>query len=356
MASIEKATLIASLKKVLPGVEKGATVIDGTDQLLFTGTTVSSYNGEIAVSAPCDTQGLSFSVKGMDFYNLASRMSDIMISINVDGNKVKLKAGRTTASMVILDSTKVSESVKALDLDGLEYKPLPNDFIDDVRMCSLTGNVESLRGIAVGPYGDSSAIFETDSNRICINLLSEAMDPFWVDDSTFNDALKVGNPDSYVVSGAWLHLKYADGTVFSAKRKDHSAYPFDICAGFLKTIPTAKVIVKGCLPSNIAEAVSRVAILAAGVDSKGARLVELTFNKEELGLYAEKVSGNASETIPWDSPLSEDPQGYKVWVDTAFLLEATNKAMDFILCYVDGNPALVFQSGNYTRLVSATAK
>ena len=39
---IEKAKLIESLKKVMPGVEKGNTVIDGADQLLFTGASVSS--------------------------------------------------------------------------------------------------------------------------------------------------------------------------------------------------------------------------------------------------------------------------------------------------------------------------
>ena len=87
MISIEKANLIAALKKVMPGVEKGATVIDGADQLLFTGASVSSYNGEIAVSAPCDTQNVSFSVKGADFYNLVSRMSDVMISLEIVDNK-----------------------------------------------------------------------------------------------------------------------------------------------------------------------------------------------------------------------------------------------------------------------------
>ena len=192
MISIEKANLIAALKKVMPGVEKGATVIDGADQLLFTGASVSSYNGEIAVSAPCDTQNVSFSVKGADFYNLVSRMSDVMISLEIVDNKVKLKAGRTKASMTLLDSSKVLELVKDLNLASLEYKPLSEDFVDGVRICALAGNVEAIRGVAVGDCGDTSAIFETDTNRVCINKLPEQMESFWVDDGTFNDALKVG--------------------------------------------------------------------------------------------------------------------------------------------------------------------
>lgn len=356
MVSIEKASLITAIKKVLPGVEKGTTVIDGADQLLFTGASVSSYNGAIAVSAPCDTQGLSFSVKGMDFFNLVSKMSNLMLAVEIVDNKIKLKAGRTKASMALLDSSKVMDSVKALDATSCTYKPLAQEFLDGVKMCALAGNSESLKGVAVGKCGDSSAIFETDSNRICIHKLSSEMDNFWVDDFVFNDALKVGTPIEYCVHNAWLHLKYEDGAVFSAKRKDHSVYPFEECAGFLGMVPSAKVIVKGRLPGNIAEAVSRVAILASGIESKNARLVELTFDKEELGLYAEKVGGEASETIPWEEPLEQDPQGFKVWVDTAFLLEASNKAMDFTLCYLDGNPSLVFQTTDYTQLVSAQSK
>ena len=359
---IEKANLIAALKKVMPGVEKGATVIDGADQLLFTGASVSSYNGEIAVSAPCDTQNVSFSVKGADFFSLVSRMSDVMLSLEIVDNKVKLKAGRTKASMALLDASKVMELVQELDLPSLEYKPLSEEFIDGVRICSLAGNVESIRGVAVGDYGETSAIYETDTNRVCINILPEKMESFWVDDSTFNDALKVGTPKEYCISNSWLHLKYEDGTVFSAKRKDHTAYPFVVMAGFIDAFKDAQVLVKGRLPNNLAEAVSRVAILASGTENKNARLVEMTFNKDELDLYAEKVGGEASETIPWDSALEQDPQGVKVWVDTAFLLEASNKVMDFTLCYIDqkdGNPpslSLVFQSGDYTQFVVATEK
>ena len=362
MVQVEKAKLIESLKKVMPGVESGSTVIDGADQLLFTGASVSSYNSEIAVSAPCDTQNLSFSVKGADFFNLVSKMSDVTLTLDIVDNKVKIKAGRTKAAMTILDSSKMMELIKDLKLGSLEYKPFADEFIDAVRICSLAGNTESIRGVAVGDYGDTSAVYETDTNRVCINKLPEKMDTFWVDDTTFNDALKVGTPKSYCISDAWLHLKYDDGTVFSAKRKDHTAYPFETLAAFPEAFNNAQVIVKGRLPNNISEAVSRVAILASGMDNKNARMVKLTFGKTELGLYAEKVGGEASETIPWESELEEDPQDVEVWVNTSFLLEASNKVMDFTLCYLTMDPAappslsLAFQSGNYMQFVSAATK
>lgn len=359
MVSIEKAKLVESLKKVMPGVEKGSTLINGADQLSFTGTSVSSHNGEIAVTTPCDTQGAAFSVKGADFYALVSRMSDVTLSLDVTDNKVKIKAGRTRASMSLMDATVVKGLVQTLNLDTLQFKPLTEEFVDGVRICTLSNNTENLKGVVVGPFEDTSAIYETDTTRICVSKLSAPMDPFWVDDNTFNDALKVGTPTGYCVGTAWLHLRYADGTIFSAKRRDHSKYPCRQMAEYITALSDARVVVKGTLPSNISEAVSRVAILASGAENKNAKLVQLTFNKSELGLYAEKTGGEASETIPWDKELEEDPQGAQVWVDTAFLLEASNKVMDFMLCYitVPSNPtkenlALVFRSGNYTQFIS----
>ena len=247
--------------------------------------------------------------------------------------------------------------IRDLNLASLTFKPIPESFIDAVNICNLSGNAENIRGVAVTDCEDGACVYETDSTRVCINKLSEHMDPFWVDDSTFNNAFKVGTPSGYCVSDAWLHLKYADGTIFSAKRKDHSAYPFDSLATFPKAFETAQVVVKGRLPSNIAEAVSRVAILASGVDKKNARLVRMTFRKDELELYAEKMGGEASETVPWETPLEEDPQGMEVWVNTSFLLEASNKVMDFTLCYMDvdptapPSPSLVFQSGEFMLFV-----
>lgn len=358
MIQIDKATLIDALKKVMPGVEKGKTSIDGADQLLFSGTAVSSYNSEIAVTAPCDTQGISFSVKGADFFSLVSKLSDVTLSLDIVDNKVKMKGGRTKASMAMLDVSKVADLVNALNLGSVQYKNIPEGFVDGVRLCSLAGNTDNIRGVAVGDYEDSSAIFETDTTRICINKLPEQMDTFWVDDTTFKNALSVGTPTMYSVDGAWLHLKYEDGTVFSAKRKDHSAYPFEGLIRYPANVKTAEVLVEGKFPTNIAEAVSRVAILASGSD-KNARLVQMTFRKEELELYAEKDGGEASEIVPLDAPLENDPNGVQVWVDTAFLLEASNKVMAYKLCNVDNGDgtksiALVFQSGNYIQFVEAS--
>ena len=354
--TIEKEVLLGAVKKVLPGVEKGNTTIDGADQILFTGNAVHSHNGEVAVTAPCNTNGLSFSVKGMDFYNVVSRLNDLNITCTLNDKKLTVKGGRNKSVMALLAPDLIEEPVNALELDQVEYKPVSEEFLDSVGICSISGNTDSTKGIAIGDYGDTSAIFAVDLNRVCLNVLSSKMESFYVDDNTFNEAIKVGTPKEYGVRSPWLYLRYEDGTVFSAHLKPMDGFPFENCIAMIEAIPGSPIITSGRLPNTLAEAVSRVSILASGVDTKNTKLVELTFHKDELELYAEKMGGEASETIPWETPLEGDPKDAKVWIDTAFLLEASNKAMDFILTEVDSSPAIVFKSGNYTHLVSCTVR
>ena len=355
MITLDKAALLAAIKKVLPGVEKGKTTIEGADQLLFTGTHVYSHNGIVSVAAPCDTQGNEFAVKGMNFYNLVARLDDLILTAEVKGNKLKLSAGRTKVNMPLLDTAGIKAYVSALDVEHMEFEALPEGFSDAVKICTMGNNLTPLKGVAVGPHGDMSAVFSTDKDRISIQDLPSAMPTIWMDDAMFADAFKVGDPVEFCSKGPWLHLKYEDGTVFSAQKKDCAGYPFSTCSGIVDSISTGTVQMEGRLPKDLNDAVSRVAVLASGTDSKGLSLVEMAFHKDCLELHAEGVDGDATETVPWDSPLGDEP-GISIYVTVPFLVEAARKTMDFSLVSLGKNPAMVFRSGDYIQMVSTTTK
>lgn len=349
MITLEKAALLAAIKKVLPGVEKGKTTIEGADQLLFTGTHVYSHNGLVAVAAPCDTQGQAFSVKGMDFFNLVSRLDDLMVILEIKDNKVKLKGGRTKVSMKLMAPDSILAYVDALGASSLEFEAVPEGFKDAVTICMLEGNVTPLKGVAIGPHGEGSAVFATDSDRICIHDLPAQMPKFWVDDSIFLDAFKVGDPVGYCVSGPWVHFKFEDGSIFSAQTKECSTYPFVTCSNFISKIPESRVDVAGKLPKDISAAVARVAVLA-GADERGS-MTRMSFKQEGLELYAENDDGDATDLVPWDVPLESDP-GASVNVTIRFLTGAANKTMDFsLMSHEDGSHFLVFQSDKYIQMI-----
>lgn len=346
MAQIEKSKVIEAMKKVMPGVEKGGSVIQGADSFLFTNGYIHTYNGNVAVSVPCDMQGLEFAVKAVDFYNLVNKLTELSISIEAVGNKVQVKAGKTKASLLMLDGTEIKRYVDSLNINGIETKDVPQDFADAARICAIKTGASS-KGIAV----QGSRIYSTDSIRVSYQELSADMDTFWVDDDILADALKLGEPKFYAVVSPWLHLCFENGVTFSAMMKDYSVYPYDALNRHIGNIATAEVLVSGRLPNAIAEAVNRVGVLAGVTAESENPSVKMTFSEEGVTLFASKFTGDAEELVPWD--ITTELNGYSpsVTIDVKFITEVALKAVEFKVIKIGNTNFLLFTSGEYNQLV-----
>ena len=51
-----------------------------------------------------------------------------------------------------MDATVVKGLVQTLNLDTLQFKPLTEEFVDGVRICTLSNNTENLKGVEHFPY------------------------------------------------------------------------------------------------------------------------------------------------------------------------------------------------------------
>ena len=355
MITLAKTTLQEAMKKCMPGVETGSSLIVGADAFLFTPGYLHTYNDTIAVSTPLTAEGLEGAVKAADLYKLVTKINAPMINIEVNGPEVNISGGRTKARMTMIDATRVQEYINTLGLDAAEWKKLPGGFMEAVTLCKLSCNPSPLRGIAVAaaPDGQNAQVMSTDQSRISVGSLQGPMDPLWIDDPVVNDLMKLGDPTDYAMGGPWLHLKYADGTIFSCKLKDCAQFPVTLFNTAVTAAQAVPAILAGRLPKDLLEATGRVATMASGIDGSSASLVRLTFKKDGLELYAKKDTGDASELVPWDTPLETDPNRV-AWVDTSFLMEAGRKAMDFKLVHAEGSETdtMVFTSEGFTQLVS----
>ena len=353
MITIEQEKLLAALKKVLPGIDAGTTVVTGATQVLFTGKAVCSYNGTTSVTTPLDTQDLAFSVKGMDLYNLLSKFNEQNVDLEISGNKLKLKSGRTRASLTTLDGTSLQANVDALALNEVEFKPLPDTFVTGLAMCKFNNPKKELDGMAVGDYKDASAIFATDTNRICIYELPEKMDDFWIGSSAINNITKLGTPKAYCVSGAWLHVKYDEDTVLSVTRVSGTKfkYPVPQCTANMEVALKSEPILEGTLPENIKDVVARVSVLASCVNNTS-NIVKMSFNAEGIELYAENNDGSATESVSWGTAPEGEFPPTDIWVDKAFLLEATNTLIRFSLSKVGNMTVMLFRTEGYSQLVA----
>lgn len=349
--SIDRGALLAALKKCLPGVDKGTCLFEGADTFMFTPGFVHAYNDAIAVSAPLQAEGLVGAVKAVDFFKLVSKMRASLLTIEATATQWEVTGGRTKSRQTLVDSSQIKAYVATMGLASAQWEELPKTFMDAVKLCQLSANTSKLRGVMVGcPEGSSvSLVMATDSVRIACHALDRKLPDFWLDDPNVNELVKLGDPTHYCVVGPWLHIKYADGSVFSAKTKDCAGYPVTIIKQNVDTYGGAATSVEGKFPKDIAESVDRVATMAAAQDGCSS-LVRLTFRKDTLGIYASKATGDAEEVVPWDEPLGTDPN-IVVYVESAFLVEASKKGMDFKVSEIEGSTAVMFTSGDFKNFV-----
>jgi len=347
--NIAKDQLLVAMKKALPGVDKGASLIEGADTFLFSGKFLHSYNDSVSVSVPVELDGLAGACKSMDAFRLVSKINAPIIEVEVVANKWLFTAGRTKAELSLIDS-KVGSYLTELKLEQLVFEAVPEDFSAGLKLVKMAQNSDPKRGVAV----DGVLMVSTDSVRMNRFTLKGEMKPFWIDDPAVADLLKLDQVKDYSLSEAWVHFRLADGTIFSCKRKDHTKYPIKLLDQLITGMDRKEGDVGGKLPATLTEVVDRVATLAT--DVKGSFPVKLTLTATELVVFAEKTTGKASESIPWETPLNCPTT--EVWVDSSFLLEAGKKVVEFYLTTSPStnSTALVFSTPGYVQVAASSIK
>lgn len=344
--NLSKPKLLEAMKQCLPGVEKGSSLIEGADAFRFSGGFVQTYNNLIAVSVPMDLDGLECAVKAMDFFKLVSKLNAPLIAGELVGNKLKLKAGRTKAQISTM-ATQTEDYIKALNLGGITFKAVPGNFAEALKLCKMSCNPTPYRGI----YVSGKDLLSTDQARINHFTLDAEMDTFWLDDPAVSEFMKLGKAVEYCLDGSWLHLKLENGTIFSAKIKDHSQFPKDVLVGHVDALKNPEGGHANRLPKSLSEAVGRVATMASG-EGNTSQLIRLTLKDKELELFAEKPGGSVEDGVEWEKPFDEGFQPIQLWVEAAFLLEASKKVMDFHIGSADGAQALIFTAPGYVQMAS----
>lgn len=347
--NIAKDKLLVAMKKALPGVDKGATLIEGADTFLFAGAFLHSYNDAVSVSVPVELDGLHGACKSLDAFRLISKINAPIIEVEAEGNKWKFSAGRTKAELTLIDS-KLGSYLEELKLDAIAFESVPEDFAAGLKLVKMAQNTDPRRGVCVS----GNLMVSTDSVRMNRYQMKSEMKPFWIDDPAIADLLKLDEVRMYALSEAWVHFRLDDGTIFSCKRKDHTKYPLKLIDNLINEVERKDNDVGGKLPASLTEVVDRVATLAT--DVKGSLPVRLALTPAELEVYAEKTTGKASESIPWETPINCPKT--EVWVDSSFLLEAGKKVVEFYLTVspTTNATALVFTTPSYTQVASSTIK
>lgn len=317
-----KNDFLLAMKKCLPGVEKGSSIIEGADTFVFSKNAIHSYNDSISVSVPFKAE-LSGAVKSVDFFKFISKLSGDNIEIEKNEESFKIKAGKVDADFV-LQTSSIIDHISTLNIEELEWKKLPGNFFDAVRLCKISCNHTPLRGIFIS----DKFVRSTDIYRINRHSLDTDMGTFWLDDPAVTELLKIDKPKEYVVSESWVHFRTDDKTVFSCKRRDESSFPIQKVDEMIDQHKKDDECIENELPAGLASVTDRISTLASDVNGMAA--VRMTLKKDKIEFYSERVSGKVREEVALEKPFKDDVN-LTLWMDPAFLMEAAQKVKSFYI-------------------------
>lgn len=345
---VTKADLLDAMKKCLPGVEKGSSIIDGADTFVLREKAIHSYNDSISITVPFPLEGIDGAVKSIDFFKLISKMPADDIEINQTEKCFSIKSGSAEADMNLIQSSIVGY-IDTLKTDEQEWKDLPAGFFEAVKLCKINCNRSPMRGIFV----QEKRMYSTDIYRVNRHELAGEMDGFWLDDPAVTELQKIPGLTQYSVAESWVHFKSADGVYFSCKRKDEASFPVQRIEELIEGSSKADGDPENVLPDGIAAVADRASVLSSDID--GMPMIEMTVKRDKVHFSAERSAGRIREDLPLTKPFKNDID-IKLWIDPDFLIEGAQKVKDFYIkeMEVKGKTrnSIVFHNDKYIQVAS----
>lgn len=350
---LNRILVLDAMKKCLPGVETGSSIIEGTDTFVFGNGAIHSYNDSISVSTLLSTpEPLSGCVKSSEFFKLLSKISGDEVEIEFTEESWNISAGKMQAELALIKN-KITEYIGTLDIPALAWKPVPTKFIDGIRSCKLSCNKSVHRGIFVS----ETTMVSTDLARINYFTLDTEMGKWWIDDPAAFELMKFSNITEYAISASWAHFKTSDGTVFSCKRKDETTFPYEKIMMVKDVHGKDPESILGILPVDLQTAVEHVSTMSK--DISGWSAVKLTFRKDEIVVFSERASGKVMESVPLINPLNIESD-ISIWIDSEFILDAVKRVPDFYIKVKKvgerTSKAFVFHNADYLQIVSTISE
>jgi hypothetical protein len=353
--TVDREKLLVALRRCLPGVETGNSLLEGADTFVFSGPAVHSYNDAISVTVSLEgvsDEDLIGVVSGIEFYNLVSQLEDTTIKLSVKPKKWSLRAGPVRVDLAQKES-RVPEMIEALDLGKAKWKKLPGNFLEGLKLCLISSNRTPLAGIAIS----EKMMTATDGVRLSWFALKESMDQLWFSDEAAAELAKLGSLSEYSLSEAWVHFRTEDGTTFSVKRfrdtetDGKERYPFSRVSKVLSELKMADGDPKASFPKGAEDVFKRAAVFATEVD--GLPVLTLTLSEKSLVCESHRTAGTFSERMKWDGP-EGDP--LEVAMSYAYLTGALKKTRDFYVKAKEKEAEtrryLIFYSDDYKHVVA----
>jgi len=282
--------LIKVLKTVMPGVSKGDALLQGADAFVFTPGLVQTYNDHLSVSHPANID-VTASVKAVEMVRVLEKMAGLDVQMKVEDNQLMVTDGNTNLAMKLME-VQTPSLIEALDLEGLEWNPIPKDFLPAIDLCLSSVSNNPAHGVLNGIKVDGTDLLASDNYRVAWSVIGEPMREFIIPGLATAALLKIPDLESYAVS-TWVHFMNKEGAVFSSRLLGGD-FPSDTMKGLF---PANEDSVEYELPEALKPALERAAIMTSSQDGV-MEYVTLSRKGDNLLVQGERQFGSVLDKVP----------------------------------------------------------
>jgi len=201
------------LTKLSPAFSKAD--IDIFSYITFDKKNIVSYNDKVCVIHPFQTE-IECSVKASPLFDIIKGLNDQEIEVEIKDSKLFLSGEDIKAELSLGDNT-INEYIQNISEIDKEWKPVPDDFLYGIKLCSFSVSKDIARPFLMGIHVNKSTICSSDNYRISRYKLSFPIeDSFLIPGVTAKELLKFSIKE-YALHLPWVIFKTNDGVEFYVK-------------------------------------------------------------------------------------------------------------------------------------------
>jgi len=327
--------LLETITLVMPGIDKRE-IIEQMGHIMFTGSEIITYNDQISIAVPLQTD-FSCSVKADTLFKILTRLKTETVGLMTTKTELRIITKGTKAGISIIVEDDLADIIKKLhtDISKNKWSKLPNNFLTGLSLCAFAASSSEEDQTMTCIKCENDLIECGDKTRVSRYHLKEKVSKFLIKAGIVKELVKF-EVDKYLRSPSWIHFKTQDEVIFSCRRIIGEFIDYDNAFENKKGI-------KFELPSNIKEILNLVSIVT-DYDEKVDKAVKLKLENNTLTCRSQTETGWITKT----TKINYKGKSIEMTLNPTMFSAVLDKASTIFV----NNERVLFESGDFKHIIA----
>ena len=335
---INKKEILKVLEATKPGLSNKE-IIAFTNTFYFTGTDIITFNDEICIRYPFETEftGVVIAEKLISVLNKMGTDKEGFIEYEYTDSELIFKNKK--ASYGIILNSEGTLQLDEINIEDKKWSKLPDNFITGSKLSVFCcSNDQSMPSLTCLNYTNKTIQATNRFRAFEFNLSSKIDTPFLLPSFVINTLSKY-DIKKYVVDSAWVHFKTNNEVVLSIRSFPEGEFP-DI-SNFFK--------VKGndfTFPDKINELLDKSLVFIEGI-TESDKMVNIKIKGKKLLISSKSTEGWFKESIICE----KYPNEINMEISPIFLKDILKETKGCKIC-LEPNQSMLFKAVDWQHVLS----